>query len=129
MKALATVLVAFSLTGCASIVEMIPSFWDDNQSSMMASVRLSAENIDCEQNQYPQAYQLSQQIRWFQLYSESKGSRQKDVLKIMDPISKTVGDWAKRAEAGEPSKAYCESKKKILQAQTKRAAEAVLGRF
>lgn len=129
MKKLATVLVAFTLTGCASIVEMIPSFWDDNQSAMMATVRLSVENIDCEQNQYPQAFQITQQLRWFQLYSESKGSRQQDVLKIVGPISKTAGDWAKRAESGEPSKGYCKTKKKILQAQTKKAAEAVLGRF
>ena len=129
MKKLATVLVALSLTGCASIAEMIPSFWDDNQSAMIVAVRLSVENIDCEQAQYPQAYQVHQQLRWFQLYSESKGSRQQDVLKIVDPIAKTTSDWLKRAAADEPSKAYCETKKRIMQAQTKRAAEAVLGRF
>ena len=129
MKTLATVLVALSLTGCASIAGIIPSFWDDNQSAMIVSVRLSVENIDCERLQHSQALHISQQLRWFQLYSESKGSRQQDVLRIIDPIAKTTEDWVKRAETNQPSTAYCETKKKIMQTQTKRAAEAVLGRF
>lgn len=132
MKKLAILFIALTLSGCAvtdKVIGWVPSFWDDNQSSMMISMRLSVENIDCDKDQYPQAYQINQQLRWFQLYSESKGKLQKDVLRLTDPIAKTTGDWLKRAETDKPSKAYCESKKKIMQAQTKRAAEAVLGRF
>jgi hypothetical protein len=123
--------LALSMSGCAAIKDQIPSFWDDNQSASIVSVRQHVENIDCAKPQAPQVMTISQNIRWFQLYSESKGSLQKDVLRVVDPMSKTVADWQSRLDqqAEAPSRAYCEIKKKLLTAQSKLAAQAVLGRY
>jgi flagellar basal body L-ring protein FlgH len=129
MKILAVAVVALTLSGCSTVKGWIPSFWDDNQSAKIVDIRKSAEDIDCKQPQLPQAKNLQSQIQWFQLYSESKGWRQQDVLKIVAPMKETVDDWAKRSAEKEGSSTYCEIKKKAIQAQAKRAAEAVLGRF
>lgn len=129
MKKIAIMLSALALSGCASMAQYIPSFWDDNQSYAIVSLRLYAEKIDCTRPQLVQVQVLRDQVRYFQLYSESKGSRQQDVLKVVDPLSKTIVDWETRAMKEEPSKAYCELKKKVITAQGKLAAEAVLGRY
>lgn len=129
-KLLAVSLISLSLTGCASIVEMIPSFWDDNQSAKIIDIRQTVQGITCEAGtQLDDAEMLLYEIQWFKLYSESKGSRQKDVLRIVAPMEETASDWAKRSREKEGSKTYCEIKKKILVKQSSRAAEAILGRF
>jgi hypothetical protein len=129
-KILLISLLSLSLTGCASIVEMIPSFWDDNQSAKIVDIRQTIEQITCEPGtQLDDAKILLYEIQWFKLYSESKGARQKDVLRIVAPMEETAADWAKRSKAKEGSKTYCELKKKTLELQASRAAEAILGRF
>lgn len=124
--------VTLALSGCAvmdSVVGMVPSFWDDNQSSKITDVRLLIKHIQCDQPQAAQAQQIDRELAWFELYSQSKGQRQADVLRIIKPMQETVGDWRKRAAGAEPSKAYCEAKKKILDTQSARAASSILGRF
>lgn len=127
---LTTVLV---LTGCSTVgglVEMIPSFWDDNQSARIVNVRQTVANISCEPGTQAQdAEDILWDIQWFKLYSESKGARQKDVIRIVAPMEETAQDWLKRSQTKEGSKAYCMSKKRILEKQSARAAEAILGRF
>lgn len=126
-------LISLTLTGCSVLqkgVDMIPSFWDDNQSAQIINIRQSIEQVTCEPGtQLGDSNHLLAQIEWFKLYSESKGSRQKDVLAIITPMEETVKDWHKRSEAKEGSKAYCQSKRMILKQQSKRAAESILGRF
>ncbi len=129
MKTILALITVVALTGCSTVKTWIPSFWDDNQSAKIVDIRKAAEDIDCKQPQLPQAKSIQNQIQWFQLYSESKGWRQQDVLKIVAPMKETVDDWAKRSAEKEGSTTYCEIKKKAIQAQAKRAAEAVLGRF
>lgn len=132
MKRAAMIMImCVTLTGCAAVKDYIPSFWDDNQSASIVTARLHAENLDCEAAQAPQVFLIAQNLRWFQLYSESKGSLQKDVLRVVEPMSRTVKDWQARLEKQEtaPSKAYCEIKKKILIQQAGLAAQAVLGRY
>ncbi len=130
MKRLITLLVlSLALTGCASITSLIPSFWDPNQSARITDVRLRVDQINCEQAQLPQAQQIQNDLRWFELYSESKGSRQQDVIRIIQPMQESVTDWVKRSTDGQGSKTYCEIKKKLLQSQAKSAAAAIQGRF
>jgi len=130
MKRLITLLVlSLALTGCASITSLIPSFWDPNQSARITDVRLRVDQINCEQAQLPQALQIQNDLRWFELYSESKGSRQQDVIRIIQPMQESVTDWVKRSTDGQGSKTYCEIKKKLLQSQAKSAAAAIQGRF
>ncbi len=130
MKRIITLLfVTLALTGCASITSLIPSFWDPNQSARITDVRLKTDSINCDQPQLPQAQALQSDLRWFELYSESKGSRQQDVIRIIQPMQESVSDWVKRSTDGQGSKTYCEIKKKLLQTQAKSAAQAIQGRF
>ncbi len=125
MKYLATTMIVIMLTGCVSI----PSFWDDNQSSAIVSVRLAVENIDCAELHAPQVKMVQQQLRWFELYSESKGSRQQDVLHLIQPMQDTVDDFYSRSVTNPGSKTYCELKKETMIEQAGIVARAILGRF
>ena len=120
---------AVMLSGCSTIMSYIPSFWDDNQSARIITVRLSIDQIDCSRDQLPQALSIQSDLRWFELYSESKGSRQSDVVRLIEPMQESVGDWVKRSKDGQGSQGYCEIKKRLLQSQSKSAASAILGRF
>ena len=84
------------------------------------------EGLDCGREQLPQVQALQKDIRKFELYSESKGSLQKDVLRVVEPMKSTVDEWVRR---GEGSKTYCEIKKKLLTQQAERAAKVILGRW
>ena len=128
MRTFAALLLTLALSGCASIMDLIPSFNDPNQSASIVNVQQSIENIDCQKDQLPQARNVQQQLQWFELYSRSKG-RQNDVLRIVEPMHETVSDWVKRSEDKQGTEAYCKIKKKILQQQSATAAKAVLGRF
>jgi hypothetical protein len=108
---------------------MIPSFSDPNQSARIVDVRYHVERLNCAQPHLPQALAIERDVLWFQLYSESKGHRQQDVLKLIAPLQLTVTDFVKRSQEQQGTETYCAIKKKIMQTQSRRAAEAVLGRF
>ena len=123
-----TLLLVIALSGCASITSVIPSFWDDNQSSRIIDVRLAVERVDCA-NALPGVTRVRDDIEWFRLYSHSKGKLQQDVLAVIEPMQETAEDWYKRTQGGTASKTYCELKKSVMQQQAARAASAVLGRW
>ena len=130
MKNILIALTIVSLTGCASIKEMIPSFADSNQSSKIIDVRQSVEQLDCKQPHAPQVKRIKDNLEWFELYSVSKGWRQNDVLKLVKPMQETVDDFYKRSTGEKQgSDAYCEIKKKVMKVQAEKAATAILGRF
>lgn len=107
----------------------IPSFWDDNQSARIVDVRLHVDRLDCSQPQLVQIAVIRDDLRWFELYSHSKGQLQKDVLRLIQPMQQTVEDMYTRNTGGTASNAYCELKKQIMQQQAERIASAVLGRW
>jgi hypothetical protein len=129
MKRILLISAVVLLSGCSTIQGWIPSFWDDNQSAKITDVRLTVDRIDCSKDQLAQAVQLRDQLRWFELYSTSKGALQKDVIKLVKPIQDTTEDWYKRSVDGQGSVGYCNIKKKILEQQTARAAKGILGRW
>ena len=130
MKTLVALVLAVLLTGCAGFKTLVPSFWDDNQSARIIDVRFQVERLDCSSPAVnSQVAALRDSLLWFELYSESKGSRQQDVIRIVHPIRETVEDMHKRYGAGEASQGYCQIKQRILRSQSQRAAEAVLGRY
>jgi hypothetical protein len=129
MRKLLAIILLVSLTGCSTIQSWIPSFWDLNQSARITDVRLSVDRIDCDKPQLAQAVQLRDQLRWFELYSKSKGALQRDVLALIAPIQATTEDWYKRSLDGQGSVGYCNIKKKILEQQTERAAKGIMGRW
>jgi flagellar basal body L-ring protein FlgH len=128
-KILLTLLLTATLTGCSTIQGWIPSFWDDNQSARIVDIRQKINNIECAKPHLEQAQGILKDIQWFELYSQSKGIRQNDVVRIVEPMKETAVEWAKRSSTQEGSKVYCELKKKMLVQQSSRAAEAILGRF
>jgi len=121
-----TAAIVLGLSGCATVQNWVPSFWDDNQSHYIVSARLQVEKIDCAEPQAPQVTRVSDQLRQFELYSQAKGSLQKDVLRVIEPMQSTVKEWSQR---GEGSKTYCELKKKLLTQQGERASKVILGRW
>jgi hypothetical protein len=129
MKIFTTIMVTMLLTACVSIPIEIPSFWDDNQSAAIVSVRQAIENINCAEPHAPQAQAVQQKLRWFELYSDSKGSRQQDVLRLIGPMKDTIDDFARRSAEKQGSKTYCELKKSAMVNQASTVARAVLGRF
>jgi hypothetical protein len=126
MSKLIVVCLLVLLSGCATVQTWIPSFWDDNQSAYITDARLSVERINCAEPQTVQVQRLREDLRRFQLYSEAKGSLQKDVIRVIEPMQSTVKEWAER---GEGSKTYCEIKKRVLAQQGERAAKVILGRW
>ena len=131
MKKLFAILSFTLLSGCAGLTGLIPSFWDDNQSARITSVRLDIERVDCKAQQLPQVAKIRDDLAWFKLYSESKGGRQADVILLTKPMTETVEDWHKRVstEGHRDNPVYCDLKKRVLQEQSTRAAKAILGRF
>jgi outer membrane murein-binding lipoprotein Lpp len=129
MKIIAIVVVALTLSGCSTVEKWIPSFWDDNQSAKITDVRLRVDRLDCKSDQLAQITVIRDDLRWFELYSHSKGRLQKDVLRLIGPMQETVEDMYKRNSEGKGSVAYCELKKKIMLQQAERAAIGILGRY
>jgi hypothetical protein len=125
------IILALCLSGCSTVKEWIPSFWDDNQSAKIISVRLAVERVDCTRAQAAQVAVIRDDLEWFRLYSDSKGWRQQDVLKLVGPMQATTEEWYTRvsAEGYKENPVYCALKKKVMQTQADRAAKAVLGRF
>lgn len=121
------IIALVTLTGCASVKDMMPSFWDDNQSSVIIDIRMHARLIDCEADHVPQVKKLQERIEWFELYSEAKGN--KDMIRLIEPIKGTVKDFAVRAKEKQSTKTFCELKKKILDLQTEKAARVIHGRY
>ena len=121
-------LVAFlSLTGCSSLTNLIPSKWDDNQSRAVIDIRQSAANFDCAGDQKAQLIALGNQVQWFNLYAESKGTA--DMAKLNDVFATTVKEYQDRIKTGPVSPLYCDLKKKIMVQQADIMAKAVLWRF
>lgn len=129
MKQLVALSLVVLLTGCASVKEWIPSFSDPNQSARIIDVRQSVAQLDCKQTHAPQVKKIKDNLDWFQLYSDSKGWRQNDVLKLVKPMQETVDDFYKRSNEKQGSETYCEIKKKVMTTQAEKAASAILGRF
>jgi hypothetical protein len=128
MRRLVIITSLLFLSACQSVdlSTVVPSFWDDNQSRSIITAYQLAVNMDCKEPQAAQAQKIVLELQWFQLYSESKGFMQKDVINLIQPMQATAKEWADREN---PSEGYCKLKKQIMITQAKTASSAVLGRF
>ena len=129
MNKLFAILSLVMLSGCASVISWIPSFNDVNQSAKIVDVRMAVDSLDCARAQHPQALTIQRELRWFELYSESAGIRNQDVIRIIKPMQETVGEFVQRTEKQDASRVYCDLKKRAMQEQAARAAGVILGRF
>jgi hypothetical protein len=129
MNKLFAILSLVMLSGCASVISWIPSFNDVNQSAKIVDVRMAVDSLDCARAQHPQALTIQRELRWFELYSESAGIRNQDVIRVIKPMQATVGEFVTRTEKQDASRVYCDLKKRAMQEQAARAAGVILGRF
>jgi hypothetical protein len=129
MNKLFAILSIIMLSGCASVISWIPSFNDVNQSAKIVDVRMAVDQLDCAKPQAVQVKRIQNELRWFELYSESAGIRNQDVIRIIKPMQDTVGDFARMVADKDGSRVYCDLKKRAMQEQAARAAGVILGRF
>jgi PBP1b-binding outer membrane lipoprotein LpoB len=127
MKRIAAVILFMSLTGCASIMEMIPSGWDVNQAKVITDIQQQTRHFDCRADLKPQVDQLAKDVEWFDIYAKTKPTR--DIAKLTGTITDTVKELQDRVKAGSVSPLYCDLKKKIIQQQADILAKSVQGRF
>ena len=127
MKRLLSVCVLVALTGCASVMEYIPSSWDANQARVITDIQQQARHIDCRADLAPQVNRLAQDVEWFDIYSKTKPTR--DINKLTGTIKDTVKELQERVAKGPVSPLYCDLKKKIIQQQADILAKSVQGRF
>ena len=127
MKKLIAIIMLVSLTGCASIMEYIPSSWDVNQAKVITDIQQQSRNFDCKSDLAPQIKRLSQDVEWFDIYAKTKPTR--DIAKLTGTITDTVRELQERVAKGPVSPLYCDLKKKIIQQQADILAKSVQGRF
>jgi hypothetical protein len=127
MKKLLVVCAFFALTGCASIMEMIPSGWDVNQAKVITDIQLQVKHFDCKADLAPQVNKLAQDVEWFDIYAKTKPTR--DIARLTGTITDTVTELKDRVAKGPVSPLYCDLKKKIIQQQADILAKSVQGRF
>jgi PBP1b-binding outer membrane lipoprotein LpoB len=127
MKQLLVVISFLSLTGCASIMEYIPSGWDVNQAKVITDIQQQARHFDCKADLKPQVDQLAKDVEWFDIYAKTKPTR--DIARLTGTITDTVKELQERVAKGSVSPMYCDLKKKIIQQQADILAGSVQGRF
>jgi len=127
MKKLIVILALVGLTGCASIMEMIPSRWDVNQAKVITDIQVQVNHFDCKKDQASQLSALAINVEWFDTYAKTKPTR--DISKLTGTMTTTVKEYEDRLKAGPVSPMYCDIKKKIIQQQADILAGSVQGRF
>ena len=127
MKKLLVVCAFFAMSGCASIMEMIPSRWDANQSYIVTDIQQSVRHIDCKADLSPQLSSLFMKVEWYDLYATTKGT--KDMAKLDQVVLTTIKEFQEKVATGSTSPMYCDLKKKILIQQADIIAKTVQGRF
>jgi len=127
MKKLLLIVAFLSLTGCASIMEYIPSGWDVNQAKVITDIQQQVRHFDCKADLAPQVNQLAKDVEWFDIYAKTKPTR--DIAKLTGTITDTVAELKDRVAKGPVSPLYCDLKKKIIQQQADILAKSVQGRF
>jgi uncharacterized protein YceK len=127
MKKLIVILAVVGLSGCASIMDKIPSRWDVNQAKSITDIQQQAKRFDCKGDQLAQINALDQNVEWFVIYSQTKPTR--DITKLTGTLTTTIKEYQERASKGPVSPLYCDLKKKLIIQQAEILAGSVQGRF
>ena len=98
MKKLLLILAVVGLTGCASIMEKIPSRWDVNQAKVITDIQVQVKHFDCKGDQTQQLGSLALNVEWFDTYAKTKPTR--DIAKLTDTITTTVKEYQDRLKTG-----------------------------
>ena len=127
MRKLILIIALTTLSGCANIMEMIPSRWDVNQAKSITDIQLQVRYFDCKGDQTAQIDSLSKNVDWFVIYSQTKPTR--DIGKLTGTLATTIKEYQDRLKTGPVSPMYCDLKKKLFIQQADILAGSVQGRF
>lgn len=127
MKKLLLILAVVGLSGCASVMEYIPSRWDVNQAKVITDIQQQARRFDCKADQAAQINELAKSVEWFDIYAKTKPTR--DIAKLTGTMDKTIQEYQERLKTGPVSPLYCDLKAKIIKQQADILAGSVQGRF
>jgi uncharacterized protein YceK len=128
MKSLIALLFVVTLTGCSTILNMIPSKWDPNEVAAVTDLRFDVRKVNCDtpESALPTLQKLVDKKDWTWMYSESR--KNKDVLQLIRPFNETLDDLYTRAKSGKMSKAFCNGKVVILTTQADAIGRALQSR-
>jgi uncharacterized protein YceK len=128
MKSLIALLFVVTLTGCSTILNMIPSKWDPNEVAAVTDLRFDVRKVNCDtpESALPTLQKLVDKKDWTWMYSESR--KNKDVLTLIRPFNETLDDLYTRAKSGKMSKAFCNGKVVILTTQADAIGRALQSR-
>jgi len=125
LKLTSILLMVVLLTGCSSLQDMMPSFYDDNESKAIIDVVTKVSLLDCNATTLIEDLkELDRDTEWLILYSEAKGSR--DVNKTTKLFDETLNGMVAKETV---SPTYCELKKKTMLVQSKEIAKSIMRRF
>jgi len=127
MKKILLLFVFCLLTGCGTIRDLMPSFWDDNQAAAITNLQQATRHLDCKQSLAPQIQLISDRVEWLDIYSKFKKTR--DVAKLTVTFDDTLKEFSDRLATGPVSPMYCELKKKLFMQQADIIAAAIMGRY
>jgi hypothetical protein len=128
MKKLITLLFVVSLTGCSTILNLLPSKWDPNEVAAVTDLRFDVRKVNCDtpESALPTLQKLVDKKDWTWMYSESR--KNTDVLQLIRPFNETLDDLYTRAKSGKMSKAFCNGKVVILTTQADAIGRALQSR-
>lgn len=121
------VIVAFSLAGCSTILDYIPSRWDVNQAKVITDLQQQSRNFDCKGDQAQQLKTFASTLEWFDIYAKTKPTR--DIAKLTTTLDTTVKEYQDRLAKGPVSPMYCSIKTKLINQQVEIISGSVQGRF
>ena len=124
MKKILIVSLSLLFAGC-SLIDEIPSFYDDNESKAVIDVWVDVKRLDCDGNfLHTEINRLEKSTQWLMTYSQSKGS--KDVLEVVTLFNSTVEGIAEKDVV---SPTFCKMKKKSMLKQIENISNAIMRRF
>lgn len=125
MKKYLLILTAPFLMSCSTL---FPSPWDSNESEKITDIRMTIQEITCDQNViYHYDIQHAQNLtNWLIIYAQDKNDA--DVIKLLTPFKKTLDEFNDHLEQKNDDVAYCKIKVQILDSQAKIIAKAIQGR-
>jgi hypothetical protein len=116
--------LVFTLSGC-SVLDEIPSFWDDNEAKQVIDIYVAVDQLNCESTlAAAQLSRIQREVEWLKQYSRLKKS--KDVGSVINEFDKTLTGITSKSSF---STNYCVTKRDTMLKQINRIAEGIMGRY
>lgn len=90
----------------------MPSKWDQNQASVVTTLRIEAGGLDCNKDVVDPLNKIATDLNWLQTYSEYKGT--KDLGQMTGVVQKTVSEFQATVVANKSNVVYCQLKRVLI---------------